>query len=112
MATHAFPKIGRIKYEGPSSKNPLAFKHYNPDEKVEGKKMKDHLRFAVVYWHTMRGAGADMFGGGTARRPWNTGECSPKEAVARAHAFFELVSNSARPSTRSTIAISRPTARR
>ena len=53
--------------------------------------MKDHMRFAVVYWHTMRGAGADMFGGGTARRPWNTGECTPKEAVARAHAFFELV---------------------
>jgi xylose isomerase len=97
MATQAFPNIGKIKYEGPSSKNPLAFKHYNPDEKVEGKKMKDHLRFAVVYWHTMRGAGADMFGGGTAKRPWNTGECSPKEAVARAHAFFELVSKLGAP---------------
>src|SRR3954469_22003231 len=50
-----FPNIDRIAYEGPKSRNPLAYKHYNPEEVVEGKKMKDHLRFSVVYWHTMCG---------------------------------------------------------
>ena len=57
----AFPKIKTIQFEGPKSKNPFAFKHYNPDEKVEGRTMRDHLRFSVVYWHTMCGQGADMF---------------------------------------------------
>ena len=90
MAKQFFPKIGTIRFEGPGSTNPLAFKHYNADELVEGRTMRDHMRFAAVYWHTMRGTGADMFGGGTANRPWNTGECSTKEAIARAHAFFEF----------------------
>ena len=71
MPKSFFPDIRRIEFDGPDSKNPLAFKHYNPDELVEGKRMRDHLRFAIVYWHTMRGAGADMFGWGTAKRPWN-----------------------------------------
>jgi xylose isomerase len=53
--------------------------------------MKDHLRFAVVYWHTMRGPGADMFGWGTAERSWQTGEGTVKEAVQRARAMFEFV---------------------
>src|SRR5690606_7577708 len=74
------------------SKNPLAFKHYNPDEIVEGRSMRDHLRFAVVYWHTMRGTGSDMFGWGTARRPWQTGEGTVAEAIERAHAMFEFCS--------------------
>ncbi|MBX3747765.1 MAG: xylose isomerase [Verrucomicrobiae bacterium] len=86
-----FPRIGAIRFEGPDTKNPLAFRHYNPDERVEGKPMKDHLRFAVVYWHTMRGSGADMFGWGTARRTWQTGEGTVKDAVARARAMFEFV---------------------
>ena len=64
-----FPKIKKIRYEGPDSKNPLAFKWYNEDEIVEGKTMKDHLRFSVVYWHTFRNALSDPFGVGTARRP-------------------------------------------
>ncbi len=51
----AFPDIGKIRYEGPDSKNPLAFRHYNESELVEGKPMRDHLRFSVAYWHTMRG---------------------------------------------------------
>ena len=55
-----FPGISRIQYEGPASKNPLAFKHYNADELVAGKPMKDHLRFSVTYWHTIRGQLADM----------------------------------------------------
>ena len=90
MPKSFFPEIKRIEFEGPDSKNPLAFKHYDPDELVEGKAMKDHLRFAIVYWHTMRGAGADMFGWGTAKRPWNLGECSVDEAIDRARAFFEI----------------------
>lgn len=86
-----FPEIPAIKYEGPQSKNPLAFKHYNPDEVVEGKTMRDHLRFSVVYWHTMRGAGADMFGWGTAQRAWELGEGTVAQAQARARCFFEFV---------------------
>ncbi len=86
----AFPKIPKIKFEGPDSKNPLAFKHYNPDEIVEGKSMKDHLRFSVVYWHTMRGVGADMFGPGTWNRPWEDGSNSVSMAVKRASVMFEF----------------------
>ena len=48
----AYPGIGKIEYEGKNSKNPLAFKWYNPEEVVSGKKMKDHLRFAIAYWHS------------------------------------------------------------
>ena len=48
----AFPEISKIQFEGPDSKNPLAFRHYNPEEMVDGKTMKDHLRFSVTYWHT------------------------------------------------------------
>ena len=90
MSKQFFPKISRIAFEGPDSKNPLAFKHYDAAELVEGKPMKDHLRFAAVYWHTMRGTGGDMFGWGTAERPWNAGECTAKEAISRARAFFEF----------------------
>ena len=66
----AFPNLSKIAYEGPKSKNPLAFRHYNANEKVEGRTMTEWLRFSVVYWHTMRGIGADMFGIGTAQRSW------------------------------------------
>ncbi|MCX7701230.1 MAG: xylose isomerase, partial [Gemmataceae bacterium] len=65
-----FPEVQRIAYEGPDSKNPLAFRHYNPDEIVEGKPMRDHFRFSVAYWHTFRGTGSDPFGPGNAVRPW------------------------------------------
>ena len=85
-----FPKIKTVQYEGPKSKNPFAFKHYNPDEKVEGKTMRDHLRFSVVYWHTMCGQGADMFGSATAIRPWETGKSGIELAKARVPVFFEI----------------------
>ena len=97
MSKTFFPKVGNIQFEGPASRNPLAFKHYNPDEVVEGKSMKDHLRFAVVYWHTMRGSGGDMFGWGTADRPWQTGEGNVKQAIARARAMFEFTSKIGAP---------------
>jgi len=86
----AFPKIKPIRYEGPKSRNPLAFKHYNPDEVIEGRTMKEHLRFSVVYWHTMRGSGADMFGVGTMKRPWEDGTNSVKMALKRVPVMFEF----------------------
>jgi len=87
----AFPEIKPIAYEGPDSKNPLAFRWYNPDEKVEGKTMKEHMRFSVVYWHTFRGTGSDPFGAGTMIRPWDDGSESVENAVRRARVAFELI---------------------
>jgi xylose isomerase len=87
----AFPNISKIQYEGPKSKNPLAFKWYNPDEIVEGKSMKDHLRFSVTYWHTFRGMGADMFGSGTALRPWEAAVDSVENAKNRVRVAFEFI---------------------
>ena len=90
MAFEAFKGIGRIRYEGPKSKNPLAFKHYNPDEVVEGKKMKDHLRFSVAYWHAFGNRGADPFGGPTRQMPWDDGADSVENAINRVQAAFEF----------------------
>jgi len=81
----------KIPFEGPKSKNPLAFKHYNPDEVVEGKSMKDHLRFAAPYWHVMRNALSDPFGVGTARMPWDDGSDSIENALNRVDVFFEFL---------------------
>ncbi len=86
-----FSEVSKIAYEGPSSKNPLAFRWYNADEKIEGKTMRDHLRFSVVYWHTMRGTGSDPFGPGTAVRPWDDGSNSVENAQNRARVCFEIV---------------------
>src|ERR1039458_8408290 len=86
-----FSGISKIEYEGPCSKNPLAFKHYNADELVEGKAMKEHLRFSVTYWHTIRGQLSDMFGVGTAIRPWEDGTNSMKMAETRARGAFEVL---------------------
>jgi xylose isomerase len=87
----AFPEIERIRYEGPDSTNPLAFRHYNQDEVVEGKTMKDHLRFSVVYWHTFRGSGADPFGPGCAVRPWELADGTVEDARQRARMAFEFI---------------------
>ena len=85
-----FPEIAKIQYEGPKSRNPLAFRWYNPSEVIEGKTMKEHLRFSIVYWHTMRGTGSDPFGPGTAIRPWDDGSNSVDNALTRVEAAFEL----------------------
>ncbi len=85
-----FPEISRIEYEGPDSKNDLAFKWYDPEEVIEGKTMKDHLRFSIVYWHTMRGTGGDPFGPGTAVRPWDDGTDSVDNALKRVEVAFEI----------------------
>ena len=60
-----FPGIGQIQFEGRESKNPLAFHYYDADKVVMGKTLKDHLRFAMAYWHTLCAEGGDQFGGGT-----------------------------------------------
>ncbi|MFN0021432.1 MAG: xylose isomerase [Pirellulaceae bacterium] len=87
----AFPEIQKIKYEGPQSKNPLAFRWYNESEVVEGKTMKEQLRFAVVYWHTFRGTGSDPFGSATMVRPWDDGSDSVENAQRRARVAFEFI---------------------
>ena len=82
--------IGKINYEGPKSKNPLSFKHYNADEVIAGKTMKEHLRFAMSYWHTLCGDGTDMFGIGTTDKTF--GESDPmKIAEKKVDAGFELM---------------------
>ncbi|MDP0489594.1 MAG: xylose isomerase [Verrucomicrobiota bacterium JB023] len=86
-----FPNIPKIKYEGPDSDNPFAFKHYNPDEVVAGKSMRDHLRFAAPYWHVMRNPLGDPFGEGTALTPWDDGSDSLDNALARVPVFFEFL---------------------
>jgi xylose isomerase len=86
-----FPGISKIPFEGATSKNPLAFKHYNAQELVDGKPMKEHLRFSVTYWHTIRGQLSDMFGSGTAVRPWEDGTDSLKMAETRARVAFEFL---------------------
>lgn len=86
-----FPDIKQIRYEGPDSKNPFAFKFYNPDEKVGGKTMAEHLRFAMAYWHTMTGAGDDPFGGAVFERPWLSMSNPMELAKARMRAAFELL---------------------
>lgn len=85
-----YPGIGKIEYEGKKSKNPLAFRWYNPEQKVGGKKMKDHLRFAVAYWHSFCGDGSDPFGDATRVYPWE-GAKSDDRIKMRLDAAFEFI---------------------
>lgn len=85
-----FKKIGKIKYEGKDTKNELAFRYYNPDEVILGKPMKEHLRFAMSYWHTLTAGGNDQFGEGTIVREWDSLEPMEK-AKARVKAGFEIM---------------------
>lgn len=89
--TEAFPTVGRIQYEGPRSRNPFAFRHYDPAALVEGTPMRDHLRFAACYWHTMRNGLSDPFGLPTAHMPWDDGGDSVASCLRRADAFFEFL---------------------
>ena len=89
--TPYFKNIPEIRYEGPDSDNPFAFKWYNADEVVAGRRMEDWLRFSVCYWHTFRGTGADPFGGATLFRPWEDGSDSVAMAVKRADVVFDLI---------------------
>ena len=86
-----FPGIGPVKYEGPSSDNPMAFKWYDEDRVIAGKKMKDHLRFAVAYWHTFCNTGADPFGPGTRKFPWDVNSDAVSRAKDKMDAAFEFM---------------------
>ncbi len=85
-----FPKIKTIAYEGPKSANALAFKHYNPDEVIDGQTLSAHLRFSIAYWHSFRGVGSDPFGPGTIVRPWEKGRDAVSIALTRMDAAFEF----------------------
>ena len=92
-----FPDVEKIEYEGPQSKNPLAFRHYNAGELVEGRSMRDWLRFSVCYWHTFRGTGVDPFGAPTLIRPWDDGSNSLDNALRRVDVAFEFISKLGAP---------------
>ena len=86
-----FKGIGKIKYEGKESTNPLAFKFYDENKVVAGKTMKEHLRFAMAYWHTLCGSGADPFGAATKFFPWNEGSDPITRAKNKMDAAFEFM---------------------
>ncbi|MDH6365338.1 xylose isomerase [Enterococcus sp. PF1-24] len=85
-----FPQVKKIKYEGTNTTNPFAFRHYNPEQMVAGKIMKEHLRFAVAYWHTMTQDGSDPFGLPTNQRTWLAAD-EMETARNRVVAFFEIL---------------------
>lgn len=87
-----FPEVSSpIAYEGPKSKNPLAFKHYRPDKAIAGKTMAEHLRFAVCYWHSFKGVGADPFGAPTMMRQWHGAADPMRAAEDTLDAAFEFM---------------------
>ncbi len=94
MSTGYFGDIAKVKYEGADSRNPLAYRFYNPDEMVAGKRMEDHLRFAVAYWHSFAWPGGDPFGGQTFERPWfpNGSGDTMELAKLKADVAFEMFS--------------------
>lgn len=86
-----YSNVDQIKYEGPKSKNPFSFKYYNPEEVILGKKMKDHLRFSMAYWHTLTGGGEDPFGEATMIRPWDDNVTGIEQAKVRVKVAFEFM---------------------
>ena len=92
MATKEyFPGIGKIKFEGKDSKNPLAYRYYDAEKVVLGKKMKDWFKFAMAWWHTLCAEGGDQFGGGTKKFPWNTATDPVQAAKDKADSGFEIM---------------------
>ncbi|CAD1791049.1 MULTISPECIES: xylose isomerase [Xanthomonas] len=89
-AKEYFPGIGKIGFEGRDSDNPLAFKVYDANKQIGDKTMAEHLRFAVAYWHSFCGNGADPFGPGTRAYPWDIGNTALDRAEAKADAAFEF----------------------
>ena len=85
-----FPGIGKIKFEGRDSDNPLAFKFYDENKKIAGKTLKEHMRFAVAYWHTFCGTGEDPFGPGTQLFPWASGNSAVDRGKNKMDAAFEF----------------------
>ncbi len=92
-----FPGIDQIKYEGPESKNPLAFKWYDPEKVVAGKSLRDHLRFSTAYWHSFCNTGNDPFGPGTKDFKWNESDNPLKRARSKMDAAFEFMTKVGTP---------------
>jgi len=92
-----FPGIGKIKFEGKESKNPLSFKYYDEKKVIAGKTLKEHMRFAMAYWHTMTGTGGDPFGPGTKKLPWDAKSDEVGKAKDRMDAAFEFTSKMGMP---------------
>ena len=92
-----FKDIGKIPFEGKGSDNPLAFKYYDENRMVGGKSMKDHFRFAICYWHTFTGVGADPFGAPTQRFPWLESEDPIRQARDKMDAAFEFITKIGAP---------------
>ena len=86
-----FPEISAIKFEGVESKNPLAYRYYDKDRVVMGKKMSEWFKFAMAWWHTLCAEGSDQFGGGTKSFPWNTAADPVQAAKEKADAGFEIM---------------------
>lgn len=86
-----FPMVGKIKFEGTESYNPLAYRYYDAERVVLGKPMKEWLKFAMAWWHTLTAEGADQFGGGTKKFPWNDAPDAMTAAKQRADAGFEIM---------------------
>ncbi|MCM1521844.1 MAG: xylose isomerase [Muribaculaceae bacterium] len=86
-----FPEIGKIKFEGKDSKNPLAYRYYDAEKMILGKPMKEWLKFAMAWWHTLCAEGGDQFGTGTKKFPWNEGEDVMTVAKQKADAGFEIM---------------------
>ena len=92
-----FKSIGKIKFEGPKSKNPLAFRFYDEKQKVNGKTMKEYFRFAMAYWHTLCGDGGDPFGKATKDFPWNSGKDAISKGKNKMDAAFEFMTKIGMP---------------
>lgn len=92
-----FPGIGKIQFEGRDSKNPIAFHYYDENKVVMGKTLKDHLRFAMAYWHTLCAEGGDQFGGGTKSFPWNAASDPISRAKYKMDAAFEFMTKCSIP---------------
>ena len=91
MAKQYFPEIGKIPFEGPDSKNVMAFHYYQPEKVVMGKKMKDWLKFAMAWWHTLGQASADQFGGQTRAYEWDKADNALQRAKDKMDAGFEIM---------------------
>ena len=91
MKKEFFPEIKKVQYEGKDSKNPMAFHYYDADKVILGKTMRDWLRFAMAWWHTLCAEGGDQFGGGTKTFPWNTGTDAVEIAKNKVDAGFEIM---------------------
>ena len=91
MAKEYFAGIEKIKFEGKESKNPMAFRYYDAEKVVFGKKMKDWFKFSMAWWHTLCAEGGDQFGGGTINREWNASNDVLQAAKDKMDAGFEFM---------------------